>query len=264
MRFSFLVCIIGLISCAESKKKPSYITLDYKNDSIFVMAKTTQVVPTTLKVEHITSKKTTFRNFQRPDSIVILKFNNQEIDSLKIFQNYNFSLFYGDSSLKKYDTLYNYNLPFSKGKRYKILQGNNGGYSHSKPTSKYAIDFKMNVGQEVCAIRNGYVVSTKSDSDERGTSKKYLNKANKIFVYHKDGTFTQYAHFKLNGVLVKAGDSIKKGQLIGYSGNTGYSSEPHLHFVLYKPTTNGLVSIPFILDSIPSERYVKGKFAVHN
>ncbi|MCH3882488.1 M23 family metallopeptidase [Tenacibaculum sp. K20-16] len=122
----------------------------------------------------------------------------------------------------------------------------------------------MNVGQEVCAIREGLVINVKDHFDKNGTSKKYLNKANLILVYHKDGTFVQYGHFKKDGVLVKIGDTIKKGQLIGYSGNTGMSSEPHLHFTIYKPTKKGLVSIPFILDSISSKKYKKGKYARNN
>jgi hypothetical protein len=85
-----------------------------------------------------------------------------------------------------------------------------------------------------------------------------------IIVFHNDGTFSQYAHFKKDGIVVKEGDTLKKGQLIGYSGNTGQSTEPHLHFVVYKPTHNGLESIPFKLDSIPSSRYQTGKYASNN
>lgn len=265
MRYVLFVFLLFFISCNQEDKKvtPRFIELITTNDSIFVFAKSNNDVPIFLKVKDVQTNKNSYINFKNKGSKLVLKFSLQELDSTKIFEKYDFSMFYGVSDLKRYDTLYNYNLPFLKGKRYRILQGNNGRFSHNKANSRFAIDFTMKIGQEVCAIREGYVVMTKSDSNEGGRSRDYLSKANKTFVYHKDGTFAQYAHFKQNGVLVKAGDSIEKGQLIGYSGNTGFSSQPHLHFVVYKPTTNGLVSVPFILDSIPSKRYTKGKIA-HN
>ena len=83
-------------------------------------------------------------------------------------------------------------------------------------------------------------------------------------LYHNDGLFTQYVHLKMDGVIVKLGDSVKKHQPIAYSGNTGMSTEPHLHFGVFKATPKTFVSIPFILDSIPTKKYTKGKFALKN
>ncbi|MUU48714.1 M23 family metallopeptidase [Helicobacter pylori] len=51
---------------------------------------------------------------------------------------------------------------------------------------------------------------------------------NLIKVFHPFGFKTYYAH--LNKIVVKTGEFVKKGQLIGYSGNTGMSTGPHLHY----------------------------------
>ena len=264
MVFRILVLCFLFLSCAEDKQKPSYIYFQLKNDSIFVELRNKEIATSFLKVKNLVTQKETIIDFQKPDTLTILKFHQANIDTVSILKNYTFLLSYGASSIKKYDTLYNYGLPFLKGKRYKVLQGQNGSFTHKGPVSKYAIDFKMNVGQEIFAIREGLVIRTKSNSDEGGFSKKYLKKANIIFIYHTDGTFAQYAHLKKNGVVVKVGDTVKKGQIIGYSGNTGMSTEPHLHFAVYKPNSNGLVSIRYLLDAIPTKKYTRGKYAQHN
>lgn len=259
----FLVLFI-VVSCANEKEKtPSYLSIKLENDSINVEMINPIISASFLKIEDKIKNETKILDFNKPETLTVLKFHKSEIDTSDIFQNYKFVLNYGASSIKSYDSLYNYGLPFLKGKRYKVLQGQNESFTHNGPVSRYAIDFKMNIGQEVCAIREGVVVFVKNDSDENGTSDEYRSKANNILVFHNDGTFSQYAHFKKNGIIVKHGDTITKGQVIGYSGNTGLSTEPHLHYVVYKPSLNGLISIPYTLDSIPSLNYKTGKYATN-
>ncbi len=266
MFFRLLIFFTLLTSCSsrEENKIPSYITTREVNDSIYVDVKNTIISSSFLRIENKKNQEIKIIDFKKPDTINILSFHKSEMDTTQLANTYKFGLYYGASSIATYDSLYNYSLPFSKGKRYKVLQGNNGSFSHKGSLSQFAIDFKMDIGQEVCAIREGVITTTKADSDEGGSSKNYLKKANLIMINHNDGTFSQYIHLKKNGVIVKKGDTVKKGQIIGYSGNTGFSTKPHLHFAVYKPTRNGLVSIPFILDSIPSKKYVKGKYAINN
>ena len=82
--------------------------------------------------------------------------------------------------------------------------------------------------------------------ERTGTNaKKFADRTNIIRIWHDDNTMGLYAHLKQGGIMVREGQRIKTGQLIGYSGNTGYSTGPHLHFCLQVNKGMRLVSIPF-------------------
>ncbi|WP_159950747.1 M23 family metallopeptidase [Polaribacter septentrionalilitoris] len=258
-----VICLF-VVSCSKGQQKPSFINFKIKEDSIHVFAKNKFACKTHLFYKIKTKENRTI-DFNPLEEKLILSFSKKEKDSTQILNEFNFRLRYGSSTpLKKYDTLYNYALPFLKGKRYKVLQGQNTNFTHKGARSKYAIDFKMNIGQTVCAMKDGVVVAVKEDSNKGGRSKSYLNDGNYVMLYHNDGLFTQYVHLKKDGVIVKLGDSVKKHQPIAYSGNTGMSTEPHLHFGVFKATPKTFISIPYILDSIPTQKYTKGKFALKN
>lgn len=258
-----LISLLLSIGCSEEFKRPFYLSYQLDNDSLLVSVENPFHCPTFIKYQHKDSLHIVDLNSQEKKNI--LSFSADEMDTLQLHKSYIFKgMAYGMSNLSSYDTLYNYNLPFPKGKQYKVMQGQNTNFTHKGDFSRYAIDFDMAVGQAICAMRDAIVVKTIDKFNRGGKSKKYRDMANLIVLYHKDGTFSQYVHLKKDGVLVKEGDSVIKGQVIGYSGNTGMSTDPHLHFAVYKPTLTGLVSIPYILDSIPTKRYLKGKYAVHN
>lgn len=127
----------------------------------------------------------------------------------------------------KKDTSYIYSLPYVKGKRYFLIQGANSGFSHKHELS---FDFKMKKNSKICAAREGIVTDTRSDSKRGGLNEKYMNDGNYIIIEHNDGSRAWYWHLNTNGVLVKTGDHVREGQIIGLSGNTGYTAFPHLHF----------------------------------
>jgi murein DD-endopeptidase MepM/ murein hydrolase activator NlpD len=111
-----------------------------------------------------------------------------------------------------------------------LFQGYNGAFSHKNENS---IDFTMPEGTEVLAARDGIVVKVvinNSESCPREDCKKFNNY---VTVMHSDGTFASYVHIKYNGTKLNVGDTVKKGDLIAYSGNVGWSSGPHLHFVCF-------------------------------
>jgi hypothetical protein len=138
----------------------------------------------------------------------------------------------------KDDTSYVYWLPYSKGSRFLFIQGANSKFSHQ---SELSFDFKMKKHSKICASREGIVISTKSDSDVGGLDNKYLSEGNHIIIRHPDGSLAQYWHLEKNGVLVKEGENVTKGQDIGFSGNTGYSAFPHLHFQIIGPNGNQIL-----------------------
>lgn len=137
---------------------------------------------------------------------------------------------YGNHNLTNYDKDFKYFLPFEKGQSFEVSQGYNGSFSHQ---GENALDFKMDIGTKVMAVRKGTVVRV-IDTNNKTCPKKDCEKYNNlILIYHSDGTFAKYAHIKKNGAKVKVGDVVKKGQLIAESGNVGRSTGPHLHLVIF-------------------------------
>jgi murein DD-endopeptidase MepM/ murein hydrolase activator NlpD len=56
--------------------------------------------------------------------------------------------------------------------------------------------------------------------------------SNSIRILHDDGSMAVYAHLQVGRAQVYVGMRVQAGQLIAYSGNTGFSSGPHLHFAV--------------------------------
>jgi murein DD-endopeptidase MepM/ murein hydrolase activator NlpD len=120
-----------------------------------------------------------------------------------------------------------YILPFAKAASHFLIQGYNSRMSHKNELS---LDFLMKNGSIVCAARDGVVEDTKHNSQVGGLKEKYMFKANYIIIRHADSSTAWYWHLKKDGVLVSKGDTVIAGQHIAFSGNTGYSAFPHLHF----------------------------------
>jgi murein DD-endopeptidase MepM/ murein hydrolase activator NlpD len=137
------------------------------------------------------------------------------------------------STIAVHDDSAVYFLPFEAGTEFKVTQGYNGSYSHSG-ADQYAIDWKMPCGTPVHAARAGVVAKVKVDSGAGGPDRKFENAANYILIRHSDGTLANYAHLSKGGSKVKPGQIVEAGDLIGFSGNTGFTSGPHLHFSVFK------------------------------
>ncbi|MGY6587407.1 MAG: peptidoglycan DD-metalloendopeptidase family protein [Wenzhouxiangella sp.] len=139
-----------------------------------------------------------------------------------------------------------YRVPFAPGERFPVSQAFGGEHSHNTPESHYAVDIAMPIGTPIHAARGGVVMDTARWFHQTGQDRqRYGPRANYIRILHDDGSMAVYAHLDYAGVDVHPGQRVAAGQRIGRSGNTGYSSGPHLHFVVQINRDMALVSVPF-------------------
>jgi hypothetical protein len=144
-------------------------------------------------------------------------------------------------------------LPFKE-----TLMVSNGGRTsatnnHHRPADQgpqnqlYAYDFRLeNTGQEkmlkdyqvfgieVIAPGNGVVAQVVDGSFdcEPGQSDRSVGVGNMVILDHQNGEFSLLCHFKHASIVVKVGDQVKQGQKLGLCGNSGNTSQPHIHFNL--------------------------------
>jgi murein DD-endopeptidase MepM/ murein hydrolase activator NlpD len=146
----------------------------------------------------------------------------------------------------RHDDAARYRMPFGGTTDRVLSQGVNGRFSH-KDQSRYSFDFAMPIGTPILAARSGRVVDVADGYTKSGTVGHFLREANAITILHEDGTFATYAHLDA-GSGVRRGMHVAAGDLIGFSGNTGFSTGPHLHFSVWKAGfdgTTGTVPIRF-------------------
>jgi len=133
----------------------------------------------------------------------------------------------------------------------RIAQGYGGGFSHADAENRHAVDFAVPSGTPVLAARDGVVMQAESAATTRLDPHVGIDAAddrvrgNFIRILHDDGTMALYAHLQQGGVVVAPGASVLRGTIIGFSGNTGLSAAPHLHFVVQANRGMRLESLPF-------------------
>lgn len=136
-----------------------------------------------------------------------------------------------------HDDRWHYRMPFGGSQPIPISQGYNGRFSH-KGASAYALDFPMPWGTPILASRGGTIVEVVSDRVAGGIRTGESEGDNRVVIEHLDGTFAIYAHLR-HGGPARIGQRVQSGDLIGLSGDTGFSTGPHLHFEVYKIGMDG-------------------------
>lgn len=171
-----------------------------------------------------------------------------QIESIDKYKSWKYSLQYSyiiGSPLAIHDKNIAYLPPFAVNTAFPISQAFDGKFSHTDKQNKYAVDLAMPINTPVHAARAGVVIEVNDDFFRGGIKQGYKSRANSIRILHKDGSMAVYAHLALEKAQVYPGLKVYAGQLIGYSGNTGFSSGPHLHFAIQINKGMELVSVPF-------------------
>ena len=149
-----------------------------------------------------------------------------------------------------------YALPYPSTVSRKLIQGNNGPYGHTGAAA-FAFDFVMPIGSPVLAARGGEVVKIEERFND-GT--RTPGQENFVVIRHADGTFGRYYHLTTNGALVDSGSTVKRGDLIGRSGNSGASAGPHLHFDVTRGCFEwGCQTIPIVFRNAGADTLETGK-----
>lgn len=99
------------------------------------------------------------------------------------------------------------------------------------------IDFAARIGTPVKAARFGVVVGTGNTDTVRGC----YSFGKWVMVKHDNGLATLYAH--LSQINVSQGEGVSTGDVLGYSGQTGYATGPHLHFAVYVASATQIVTL---------------------
>ena len=122
-----------------------------------------------------------------------------------------------------------------------------GGFGEGRSYESHGgTDIAASIGTPIYAANSGTVINSSNDCSHSSAGVGACNHGggygNHVWIQHDNGYQTIYGH--MINTAVSTGEYVSKGQLIGYSGSTGWSTGPHLHFEL---RINGVRSNPMAL-----------------
>jgi murein DD-endopeptidase MepM/ murein hydrolase activator NlpD len=139
-----------------------------------------------------------------------------------------------------------YRAPFALAQSFTVTQAPPDAVTHIDRASRNAIDIAMPVGTPVHAARDGLVINVARSFFRGGTRLENRDEANFVQILQDDGTTAIYAHLQMDTIRVRPGQRVQRGENIANSGNTGFSSGPHLHFVVVRNAGLEGESVPVV------------------
>jgi peptidase M23-like protein/uncharacterized protein DUF4124 len=150
-----------------------------------------------------------------------------------------------------------YRAPFAIATNHPVTQAYPKVATHTTRDSYHAVDIAMPIGTDIMAARGGVVFDVAASNFRGGMDPaKDGPSANVIRILHDDGTYAIYAHLNTNSIRVEPGERVQRGQYIADSGNTGFSSGPHLHFAVVRNIGMEIESMPVLFLGQNSELIV--------
>ncbi|WP_167856741.1 M23 family metallopeptidase [Hymenobacter aquaticus] len=231
-----LLLLSGFAGFAQQEPGPQIAVeeVKYKDGSTVLTATNREFAPCTIFLEaellHMTS------DVALPAKIVVFPSSKPRVIAhftpKEQYLTHTYKYWYGAQlgicNGKKPDTSFVYRLPFQTGTTSTVLQATAVDSTQGKLWSTHVI-FGLPENTPVCAARTGIVTYVRQDSDKSGGRGRRYD-ANMIVVFHDDGTYAVYTHFRQHGAAVQKGQRVNQGDVLGFSGNTGWVRQPCLGF----------------------------------
>ncbi len=239
------------------------VTHGYVGRSLELLARNDYYAPVELELEIAVIRGLTYPH---PDqelkwllpprsSTVILEINLLETGALPYLE-YGFQYMPGDPDAV-HEPTEPYRAPFAISNDHQITQAFPHIVTHTTLDSYYAVDLSMPIGTDIFAARGGIVFDVTAENFQSGADPvKDAPNANVVRILHDDGTYAVYAHLNWNTIRVEPGDEVERGEYIADSGNTGFSTGPHLHFAVMRNVGLLMKSIPVVFMGANSESVV--------